>query len=264
MRAVLRFEISTPERAAARVAAEIAELARERARAGQRCVLGLATGRSPLGVYRELVRLARAHDLPLDTLVAFNLDEYEGLAPGDPRSFAAAMRRELFDPLGWPAQRTHIPRGDLPLAEVERHCADYEAAIRAAGGIDVQLLGIGRNGHIGFNEPGSAPDSRTRRVELAPETRADAAAAFGGLERVPTHALTMGVGTILEARRIRVLAFGASKSAVLRRLASEAPSAQLPASWLSCHPDLRLWSADLTEPGPAASELAGGTAPPGR
>jgi glucosamine-6-phosphate deaminase len=233
--------VRDPGAAALLVADEIAELARDARRAGRPLVLGLATGRTPVAVYAELVRRARAGAQDLAGAIAFNLDEYCGLAPGDPRSFAAWMERALFAPLAWPRERRHIPDGSLPAAERERHCAEYEARIRAAGGLDLQLLGIGRNGHVGFNEPGSARDSRTRCVELHPDTRADAAREFGP-GAAPREALTMGVATILEARRVRLLAFGAHKRAAVERALRGPPGDDCPASFLAAHPDARLYA----------------------
>jgi glucosamine-6-phosphate deaminase len=226
------------------VALEVAALVREREAAGRCAVLGLATGRTPLGVYRELVRMTREEGLELSRVTTFNLDEYEGLSPGDPRSFRSVMERALFQPAGFDPALIHFPEAGLAGAEQERACAAFEAAIREAGGIDLQLLGIGRNGHLAFNEPGSARDSRTRRVRLAESTRRDALADFASLEQVPTHAVSMGLATILEARALRVLAFGAAKREILGRILAEAPTPAdllLPASRLREHPDVLLW-----------------------
>lgn len=236
----------------ARIAREIEALLREREGEGRTLVLGLATGRSPAGVYRELVARHRAQPLPIAALRTFNLDEYVGLAPGDERSFHAHMRRQLFDPLGLADAQWRIPRGDLEPARRAAHCAEYAAAIRAAGGIDLQLLGLGRNGHIGFNEPGSPRDSRVRVVELAAPTREDAAAAFGGLDAVPTHAISMGIADILDARRIRLLAYGAAKHAALRAALDGPPSPQRPLSWLRAHADACVYT-DCAERAPRAA-----------
>jgi glucosamine-6-phosphate deaminase len=231
------------ERAGERVAAEIAELARERLAAGGKLVLGLATGETQLPVYRELARLHREGRLSLAHAVTFNLDEFLDLEPGDPRSFAQWMQRELFRHVDVPPRNIHLPvvaTGVAKAATPQQACAAFEQAICDAGGIDLQLLGIGRNGHIGFNEPGSSRACRTRRVELHPLTREDEAPAFGGLERVPTEALTMGVATILEARRLRVLAFGARKAAVVRRLLEGPAGPECPVSFVKEHPDALL------------------------
>ncbi|MBK7876160.1 MAG: glucosamine-6-phosphate deaminase [Planctomycetes bacterium] len=223
------------------VAREIAGLVRRRPDA----VLGLATGNTPTGVYAELARLRREEGLDLSRVRTFNLDEYCGLAPTNPRSFRAWMERELFVPAGIALDRVCFPDGfeaghPVRVEELPRVCDAFERAIRDAGGIDLQLLGIGRNGHIGFNEPGSTRASRTRRVELHPWTREDAAAEFGGLEHVPTHAITMGVATILEARAVRVLAFGAKKRALVRRTLDTANDPAWPASFLCAHAGVRL------------------------
>jgi glucosamine-6-phosphate deaminase len=218
------------------VAAEIAALLKQKPQA----VLGLATGNTPTGVYRELARLRREEGLDLARASTFNLDEYCGLAPTSPRSFHTWMRERLFDHVNLDPRRTHLPDGLVREAELERHCEDYERAICAAGSIDLLLLGIGRNGHIGFNEPGSELWTRTRRVELHAWTRADAAEEFGGLAHVPTHAISMGIATILEARSIRVLAFGTRKSALVARTLTGPVGASWPASWLRTHPDARI------------------------
>lgn len=207
-------------------------------------MLGLATGSTPLGIYRELRRVHAEEGVSFAGVVTFNLDEYLGLGPRDPRSFRAFMQRELFDHLDVDPLDVHIPSGTLHPAEVADHCTRYEEAIRAAGGIDLQLLGLGRNGHVAFNEPGSAADSRTRRIELHPVTREDAAGAFGDLEHVPRAAITMGVGTILEARSLRVLAFGPAKARAVRALVDGPRDAAWPASLLRGHRDLRLWIDD--------------------
>jgi len=225
------------------VAAEIAALVA----AHPEAVLGLASGDTPVGVYRELVRLHRDEGLDLSRVRTFNLDEYVELDPADPRSFHWAMRSGFFEPAGIPVQRTHFPDAwaqgkQLPLVALARRCEDFEREIREAGGINLQLLGVGRNGHIGFNEPGSAATSRTRLVELQPSTRDDAAAVFGGLDQVPAHALTMGVGTILEARAIRVLAFGNGKREVVARTMTSTADRRWPASFLHGHSNVRLYA----------------------
>lgn len=237
----LEVRLLAPAEAATEVAREIAALVRARASEGRPCVLGFATGRTPLGVYAELARLHREEGLSFEGVVAVNLDEYEGVVPSDPRSFRAWMRAQLFDAIGLPPERALIPPPDLaPVAEVA-WCRAFEERLRNLGGIDLQLLGLGRNGHIGFNEPGSARESRTRRVRLAPETREDVAAEWGGLEEVPTHAITLGVATILEARRLRALAFGAPKRNVVRRALVDPIGPRLPATFLREHPDARLY-----------------------
>ncbi len=192
--------------------------------------LGLATGGTMTGLYDELSRRHAAGRVSFARAKGFNLDEYLGLAPADPRSFAAYMRASLLERVDFAPGAARLPRGDAPDAAAESK--GWEEAIAAAGGIDLQLLGIGRNGHIGFNEPGSARDSRTRVVELDDTTRADAAAGFGSLELVPRQAITAGVATILDSRRILLLAFGRSKASIVRRMLRGPVGAECPASWL--------------------------------
>ena len=219
------------------LALEVAALIRTVNEAGRHAVLGLATGRTPLPFYAELIRLHREGGLSFAKVLTFNLDEYLGL-PGDhPQSYRAFMGRELFDHVDLPAENVNIPDGMVPPEALEAHCAAYEEAIRAAGGIDFQLLGIGRTGHIGFNEPGSPRDSRTRKVELDPITRQDAAPGFGGLENVPEHAISMGCGTILEARKIALLAWGAAKAEIVKEALTGPVTDQISASFLQEHPD---------------------------
>jgi glucosamine-6-phosphate deaminase len=219
------------------VASEIAAVVRSREAEGRPCALGLAAGTSPVGVYRELCRLHREGALDLSGVAAFLLDEFLGLPRDDPRLFRAQVERELLGRVNLPAERVHVPRSDVDPAEVAGHCAAYERAIADAGGIDLQILGLGRNGHIGFNEPGSERESRTRAVELAPETLEDHAELFGGSERVPRRAITMGVATILAARRIRLLAFGESKAFALARALRGPVDPASPATFLGEHAD---------------------------
>jgi glucosamine-6-phosphate deaminase len=184
------------------VAAEIAALIRQRHAEKRPVVLGLATGSTPVSLYAELVRLHREEGLSFANVTTFNLDEYYPLSPEHAQSYRSFMRRHLFDHVDLDPARTHLPSGTVAKHEVDAHCAAYEAAIRAAGGIDFQILGIGRTGHIGFNEPGSPRHSLTRLVTLDPLTRRDAAGDFGGIDSTPRHALTMGVRSILDARRV--------------------------------------------------------------
>lgn len=220
---------------AAEVAGRIAALLRERAKNGRAAVLGLATGATPVGVYRELIRLHRDEGLDFSNAVAFNLDEYFPMRPGSLHSYHRYMREHLFDHVNIPAEHRHIPRGDVPEAEVEAHCVEYERRIRQAGGIDFQILGIGRSGHIGFNEPGSERDSRTRRLYLDTVTRSDAASDFFGEENVPPQAITMGVATILEAREVVLLATGEHKAGIVRRAVEGEIHADVAATFLQQH-----------------------------
>jgi glucosamine-6-phosphate deaminase len=218
------------------VAMEIAALIRDKAAAGQMCVLGLATGSTPTGVYGELVRRHRDDGLSFRNVVTFNLDEYFPMQPRDLQSYQRFMREHLFDHIDIQPQNVHIPDGTVPVEKVGEYCASYEAAIAAAGGIDLQVLGIGRTGHIGFNEPGSARDSRTRLITLDRVTRLDAASDFFGEQHVPRRALTMGVGTIQSAKRIVMIAFGEGKAPIVARAVEGPVTSSVAASFLQQHP----------------------------
>lgn len=226
---------SCQDEAVRKLASEVAELIRSRAAQGRMTVLGLATGSTPLPFYRELIRLHREDGLSFKTVISFNLDEYLGLDRDHPESYWTFMHRNLFDHIDIASENIHLPSGMIPPDQIEAHCAAYEAEIRVAGGIDFQLLGIGRTGHIGFNEPGSPKSSRTRQIHLDPITREDAAPSFGGLENVPTHAITMGCGTILEARRIVLLAWGDKKAAIVKEALEGPVNDQVSASFLQEH-----------------------------
>lgn len=202
-------------------------------RAKPDAVLGLATGRSPLGVYDELVRRHREEGLDFSRVTTFNLDEYVGLAPRHPGSFHHAMRESLFDRVNLDAARTHLPDGLA--TDIPAHCTAYERAIVDAGGIDLQLLGIGGDGHIGFNEPSSSLSSRTRIKTLTEQTRRDNAAAFADGE-IPRHVITMGIGTIMDSREVVLLAFGARKAQAVARAVEGPITASVPASILQMHP----------------------------
>jgi glucosamine-6-phosphate deaminase len=222
---------------AALVAGRIATLVRERQAENRRLVLGLATGSTPIGVYRELVRLHREEGLSFANVVTFNLDEYWPMRPDDLQSYHRFMREHLFDHVDVPADQIHLPDGTVARESVERAGREYEAAIDAAGGIDFQLLGIGRTGHVGFNEPGSGRGSRTRLVTLDLITRREAAADFFGEENVPLEAITMGVATILEAREIAILATGEHKAAIVRRAVEGDIDVEVAATFLQEHPN---------------------------
>lgn len=218
------------------VAGRVAELVRSRQAEGRPAVLGLATGSTPLGVYEELIRLHQEEGLDLSNVVTFNLDEYFPMEPESRHSYRRYMRENLFDHVNIPPEQIHVPRGEVPREDVEERCRAYEAAIREAGGIDLQILGIGRSGHIGFNEPGSGRNSRTRLVQLDTVTRADAASDFFGEEHVPLEALTMGVATILEAREIVLLAVGEHKAGIVRRAVEGEMAPDVAATYLQDHP----------------------------
>jgi glucosamine-6-phosphate deaminase len=228
-----------PGDASRAVAREIADLVTARAAAGKHTVLGLATGSTPVGVYDELIRLHREEGVSFRSVVTFNLDEYWPMEPDALQSYHRFMREHLFDHVDIPVGSIHIPDGTLARVDVPAACARYEEAIREAGGIDLQVLGIGRTGHIGFNEPGSAADSRTRLITLDSVTRSDAASDFFGEWNVPRQAITMGVGSIIDARRVVLLAFGEHKASVVRRAVEEPACSTVSASALQQHPDAR-------------------------
>src|SRR5262245_58463621 len=195
----------TSAQASRHVALIIESLIRQNNSANRPTVLGLATGSTPVGLYRELIRLHKEAGLDFTRVVTFNLDEYYPMPPDDPHSYRRWMNETFFQHINIPPENIHIPDGQVPIQDADDYCARYEQMIRRAGGIDLQILGIGRSGHIGFNEPGSTRHSRTRPVTLDPVTRRDAAGDFFGEENVPQQALTMGVGTIMEARKIVIM-----------------------------------------------------------
>lgn len=217
------------------VAAEIAEQIRRRASERKNCILGLATGSTPVGVYNELVRMHKEDGLSFANVVTFNLDEYFPMQPNELQSYVRFMHEHLFDHVDIVPDNVHVPDGTLPIEKVADYCRDYEAKIIDAGGIDIQLLGIGRTGHIGFNEPGSESTSRTRLITLDPVTRTDAASDFFGAENVPRRAITMGVGTILNAHRIFMMALGENKAPIVARTIEGDVSASVPATFLQQH-----------------------------
>ena len=217
------------------VASIIESLIRENNLAKRFTVLGLPTGSTPIGVYRELIRLHEEEDLDFSRVVTFNLDEYWPMPPDSIHSYNRWMRETFFDHVNIPAERIHIPNGTVGRGNVETTCDEYERAIEAAGGIDIQILGIGRTGHIGFNEPGSYRNSRTRIVTLNPVTRMDAASSFFGEGNVPVHAITMGVGTILSAKKIVMIALGEHKAPVIRLAIEGDVDKEITASFLQTH-----------------------------
>lgn len=203
-------------------------------------VLGLPTGRTPLGAYAQLRQLHAVGAVDFSRVTTFNLDEFVGLGARDPGSFRFYMHRKLFDDVNLAPSRIHFLDGTA--RDLSAECERYERAIRAAGGIDLQVLGIGRNGHIGFNEPADELVAWTHRVTLAESTRRDNAAAFGGdLARVPREALSMGMGTILKARRIVLVATGAPKARCIARAVHGPLTTQWPASFLQLHPQVELF-----------------------
>lgn len=223
---------------AVRVVADlIADTVRSSSQNGHGCVLGLPTGGTPVPVYRRLVEDHRAGRLSFAAVTAFNLDEYHPIAADAPLSFRHFMNEQLFKHIDIKPGSARIPRGDLPAAEIPEHATAYESAIAAAGGIDLMFLGIGANGHIGFNEPGSPRSSRTRLVGIADRTRRDAAQAFGGIDLVPRRGVTMGIASILGAKRVVLLATGEAKAAAVARAVEGAAGDDNPASFLQDHAD---------------------------
>lgn len=223
---------SDQETASLAVAKRIADLIRERQAKGQQAVLGLATGATPVRVYDELIRLHREDGLSFKNVVTFNLDEYYPMQPDAVQSYVTFMNKRLFDHVDIDRNNIHIPDGTLDMEDIHDYCLAYEQKITALGGIDLQLLGIGRTGHIGFNEPGSAPNSGTRLVTLDDLTRRDASRDFGGKENVPTKAITMGIGTIFKAREIILMAWNAKKAEIVKKAVEGELSADVPATFL--------------------------------
>ena len=221
----------TAEAACARAAELVAALLAARPAA----VLALPVGATPRPMYAELRAKHRSGALSFARATVFSLDEYVGITRDDSRSFHHTLRDQLYDHVDLAAARTHAPDGTA--ADLDAAAASYEQAIVEAGGLDLALLGIGGNGHIAFNEPGSPFASRSRVVALAPDTRAGAAAGFGSAEAVPTHALTIGIATILAARRCVLLAHGAGKAAIVARALEGPIGADVPASALRLHAD---------------------------
>jgi glucosamine-6-phosphate deaminase len=200
------------------------------------CVLGLATGSTPLQIYAEFIAHYQAGDIDFSQVVSFNLDEYVGLGPADPHSYRSFMQEHLFSKINILPENTHVPDGRS--LDFDNDCRQYEKKIQDHGGIDFQLLGIGRDGHIAFNEPGSSLGSRTRLKTLTGETIKDNARFFGGIENVPRLAITMGVGTILETRKCILVAFGEHKAQAVSQAIEGPVTAQVTASALQFHPDV--------------------------
>lgn len=234
------YVFDASEDLARHVAVIVAGVIRERNALGQKAVLGLPTGSTPVGVYRELVRLHREEGLDFTNVVTFNLDEYFGLGPDQLQSYHRWMHEHLFNHVNIPREQIHIPNGLVSPSEVENHCREYERRIEEAGGIDICLLGIGGNGHIGFNEPFSIKNSRTRLCTLDPITRRSAASDFFSEANVPLQAITMGLGTILDSRKILLMALGEHKSRVIRELCEGTITPRLPASYLHEHDDVTI------------------------
>lgn len=231
---------SSVAEACKKVAAEIADLIREKQRRGEQAVLGLATGATPKKIYAELIRLHKEEGLSFKNVVAFNLDEYYPLPPEALQSYSRFMEENLFNHVDIRREACFIPRGDTPQELLKMHCEAYEKKIEELGGIDFQLLGIGRNGHIGFNEPGSHAGSVTRLITLDYMTRFDAAYEFGSMANVPRKAITMGVGTILKAKRIVLLAWGERKAGIIKQAVEGPVTEFVPASYLQGHNNVEI------------------------
>ncbi|MFN7275605.1 MAG: glucosamine-6-phosphate deaminase [Bacteroidota bacterium] len=218
------------------VAGEIAQLIRDRAAKGQHCVLGMATGNTPVLLYKELVRMHREEGLSFKNVVTFNLDEYYPIHKDAYQSYWSFMHRNLFNHIDIDPANIHIPDGNWPKDEIKKYCAAYEQKLTDLGGVDLQLLGIGLNGHIGFNEPGSGQFSRTRLVNLDNTTRIANTYEFENLSKVPRMALTMGISNIMQSKRILLMAWG-QKAAIVARSVEGEVTEQVPASILQQHAD---------------------------
>ncbi|UPK68956.1 glucosamine-6-phosphate deaminase [Chitinophaga filiformis] len=221
------------------VAQEIAALIKQRQGTNKPVVLGLATGSTPKYLYAELVRLHKEEGLSFKNVITFNLDEYYPIEADALQSYNRFMKEQLFNHIDIPAENCHVPDGTLPKEKVKEYAAEYERRIEAAGGIDLQILGIGTNGHIGFNEPGSTLTSHTRLVTLDNATRQANAFEFANMSQVPRLAITMGLSTIFKAKRIILLAWGTHKAKIVRRAVEGHSSDQVPASLLQQHPDCK-------------------------
>lgn len=222
----------TPSEASISVANRIANIIRAKQKTNEKAVLGLATGATPIKVYAELIRLHKEEGLSFKNVVTFNLDEYYPMQPTAAQSYVAFMNEQLFDHIDIDKNNVHIPDGTLKLDEIPAFCLDYERKIGEFGGLDIQILGIGRTGHIGFNEPGSAPNSGTRLVTLDDLTRRDAARDFGGKSFVPTKAITMGIGTIFKAKEIILMAWNKKKAPIIKKAVEGEMSSEVPATYL--------------------------------
>ena len=222
------------------VAREIADLIQSKSARGERTVLGLATGSTPTSVYDELIRLHEQEGLSFKLVTTFNLDEYYPMKPDELQSYNRFMREHLFDHVDIDPKHAHVPDGTVPREKVYEYCQQYERMIKEAGGLDYQLLGIGRTGHVGFNEPGSSRESRTRLITLDRVTRMDAASDFFGEWNVPRKAITMGVESIMSAKRVVLMAWGEGKAPVVKRAVEGEVTTQIPATFLQQHSSARV------------------------
>lgn len=222
------------------VAEEIRDLINQRQAEGKVAVLGLATGSTPTRVYEELVEMHKKEGLSFKNVVTFNLDEYYPIEPESLQSYVRFMQEYLFDHIDVLPENIHIPKGNLKKEDVNAFCHAYESKIKEVGGIDIQILGIGRTGHIGFNEPGSSIDSKTRLITLDKVTRTDAASDFFGEDNVPRFAITMGVGTILSSKKIIMMAWGEAKGAIIKRTVEGDITDSIPSTFLQTHSNVKI------------------------
>lgn len=232
------------------IAKEIADLIIAKQKTGDHAVLGLATGSSPIEVYNELVRLHQVEELSFKNVITFNLDEYYQLPPESKQSYYKFMHEYLFDHIDINPENVHIPKGLIPSEKINEYCNTYEQKIASFGGLDLQILGIGRTGHIGFNEPGSTLDSQTRLVTLDNLTRIDAAKDFYGKQYVPKYAITMGINTIMKSKKIILMAWGEGKAEIINKAIEGRVSELIPATFLQKHNNVQ-----FVLDTPAASEL---------
>ena len=222
------------------IAHTIAGLIEQKQKNNEMCVLGLATGSSPISVYRELVRLHQEEGLSFQNVISFNLDEYYPISKDDIQSYHYFMHIHLFNHVDIKPENIHIPNGELPTDKTRNFCIKYEKKIESAGGIDIQILGIGRTGHIGFNEPGSHRNSKTRTITLDHLTSYDAAPSFQGIENVPRKAITMGIQTILSAKRVLLMAWGTNKADIISKAIEGVVSSSIPTTYLQLHKNTTL------------------------
>lgn len=249
---IFKYELRNPEKlpitiwnssadASVHIAASIGLSIRQKQQEGENIVLGLATGSSPIKVYDELVRMHKEEGLSFANVITFNLDEYYPINPDSQQSYVRFMHEYLFDHVDILPENVHIPDGTLPMEKVKEYCQNYEKAIDQAGGIDIQLLGIGRTGHIGFNEPGSWEESTTRLVKLDNLTRKDAIKDFIKEENVPYRAITMGIRSIMQAKKIYMMAWGEHKAEIVREAAEGEISSAIPSTFLQKHHNVRFF-----------------------
>ena len=234
------------------IAREVCDLIKSKQEKNKNCVIGFATGSSPTRVYQEFIKIHKEESLSFRNVIAFNLDEYYGIMKDDINSYNHFMHENLFDHIDIPKENINIPSGQIGESKINKYCLEYEEKIKKYGGIDIQLLGIGRTGHIGFNEPGSHFNSSTRLITLDHTTRFDASKTFNGIENVPSKAITMGVRTIFNSKRIIVMAWGIHKSLIVQKSVESSVTSLIPSTYLQNHKNTTLIldkesSSDLTK-----------------